>query len=89
MPASMVRAVSVASTPGTGGGVAVAPVAMTSSSNGSSRSVRALRSCTVRVRAARSMAVTSWRMRTSMPLARCWSGERATRSSASDTRPAT
>ena len=79
-----------ASTPGRSGRIGDAPVAMTSWSNGSSCSAaRASRSTTVIVRCSRSMPTTSWRRRTSMPLARCSSGERAISWSMSSISPAT
>ena len=65
--ASTVRAVSVASAPGIGGGTATAPVAMTSSSKPSSVSRCSERSKTVRTRRSRSIARTSVRTRMSMP----------------------
>ena len=66
-----------ASAPGTGGATATAPVAMTSWSNGSVRSlplgvVADGELARVEVDARRPR----WRMRTSMPRARCSSGER-------------
>src|SRR5947199_44040 len=81
-----------ASAPATCGRDGTAPVATTSWSKGSSRSASASSAARSRTRTRRrftSMATTSWPVRTSMPLRRCSSGVRATRSSTSDTRSPT
>ncbi|MEA2156884.1 MAG: hypothetical protein QOE11_3024 [Solirubrobacteraceae bacterium] len=82
------RAGSIASAPGIGGVTASAPVATTSSSKGSSDSWP-LPARTVSLRAARSIATTSQRMRTSIPRARCSSGLRLMSRSGSVTAPLT
>jgi hypothetical protein len=79
-----------ASTPGSAGRTGAAPVAITNLSKRSVHSVKpSLRSTTVTARPSRSMASTSWFRRTSMPRARCSSGERATNFSTSLISPAT
>jgi hypothetical protein len=75
----------LASTPGTSGRDGTEPVATTSWSKDSSRSLpSAARSRTRTHRLFTSMATTSWPVRTSMPFLRCSSGERATSPSMSD-----